>query len=235
MTRKVLIGTPFREGVSAWYTDSLFHSGLLCREHDIDLAPLLIWDRLSNLANARNELVARAVLGDYDDLIFIDSDQEWKPEWIVRLLSHPVDVVGAPVRIKRDDLERYNVRAPGGPESFVHNPECGLWTAPGMTLGTGLLRLSKDALQALWDTSEPYRVMDSKVPLRAVFEYLPVNGELVGEDVRVCMKLHALGCDVWLDPTMNPGHIGSKMWTGDFATWLGRAQTETRTALVKAV
>jgi hypothetical protein len=225
--RKVLIGTPAHSGqVDAWYANALFYTERLCTSLGIDLRPIIITGD-SNLCNARNDLVAIAIREGFDDLIFIDADQDWKPEFIPRLLSHPVDCVGAAIRKKLDAEELYNVRAPDGPLSFVHNREAGLWTAPGMTLGTGLLRVSRDALQALWDDAEPYQVK-GKAPSRWIFDFRPIQGELVGEDVLLCMKLQAMGVDVWLDPTMTVGHVGTKKWTGDFANWLGRAQEQER-------
>ena len=226
--RRVLIGTPALTGeVTAWYADSLYHSGLLCQSQGIHLAPIFIALE-SNLPNARNDLLAIAIRQGFDDLIFIDADQEWKPEYIPRLLSHPVDCVGAAIRKKTDTAELYNVRAPDGPLSFVVHPETDLWTAEGMCLGTGFLRLSRAAMQMLWDNAEPYSNGKAKEPSRWVFDFRPINGELVGEDTLLCMKLQEFGIDTWLDPTMVVGHVGTKKWTGDFANWLGRMQDQER-------
>lgn len=232
--RKVLVGTPAHTGqVDAYYANALFYTERLCTSLGIDLRPIIITGEAS-LPSARNELVAMALREDCDDLIFIDADQDWKPEYVPKLLGYPVDCVGAAIQKKTGAEECYNVRAPQGPLSFKRDRELGLWTAPEMCLGTGFLRLSRAAMQALWDGSEPYMVAHGREPSRWIFDYRPVNGVLVGEDTFACVKLQALGVETWLDPTMVVGHLGTKKWTGNFAAWLGRAQAEARAAQVKA-
>ncbi len=232
--RRVLIGTPALTGeVSAWFADSLYYSGLLCRDQGIHLAPIFIAFE-SNLPNARNDLVAIAIRQGFDDLIFIDADQDWVPEYIPRLLAHPVDCVGAAIRKKTDSEELYNVRAPRGPLSFIVEPESGLWTAPDMGLGTGFLRLSRAALEALWEGAEPYSGYKGKEPSRWIYDFRPFDGQLVGEDFLACQKLAAAGIDTWLDPTMIVGHSGTKKWTGDFANYLGRLQDRERAKFPRA-
>ncbi len=173
----------------------------------------------SLVQNARNDIVRQALVSGYDDLIFIDADQDWEPEWVFRLLSYPVDCVGAPVRKKADDRELYNIRLPSGIPSFRGHPGHKILTAPGMSVGTGFIRFSRKALQALWDTSEAYRVM-GKEEARWIFDVRPVNGLLVGEDTLVSAKLNKVGIDVWIDPEMNPGHMGEKRWEGNFLAYI---------------
>ena len=151
--RHVLIGTPTHDfRVDARYASSLTATHRLCMEKGIVLREIfLAGDAI--IQNARNDLVQIALDKQYDDLVFIDSDQDWEAESFVRLLSYPVDCVGAAIRKKADDQELYNVKTGHGPWGFFTGPH-GLMTAPDMTLGTGFLRLSRKALQVLWDNSE---------------------------------------------------------------------------------
>jgi len=192
-------------------------SARLCWQQNIDLREVyLAYDAI--IQNARNDLVAIALESGFDDLIFIDGDQDWKPEWIPKLLSYPVDCVGGAVIKKTDQAELYNVRSRGGVESLRRDPGTGLLTSPDMALGTGFLRLSHRALQLLWDNSEKYT--KGKKHGAWIFDIRPVNGELVGEDTMMGDKLRSLGIETWLDPSMTCGHIGVKRYTGDFAAWL---------------
>lgn len=179
--------------------------------------------------NARNDLVKIALDNDFDDLIFIDADQDWIPEWVTRLLAYPVDCVGGTVRKKTDIAESYNVKHSS--INIPADPKTGLLVVDA--LGTGFLRLSRRALQLLWDNSEPYSCM-GKTPTRWIFDIRPVNGVLVGEDVMVSMKLRALGIETYLDPSMTCAHIGMKRYTGNFAAWLERMQAEERAAASEA-
>lgn len=228
--RQVLLATPSMDGtVTVRYAHSAEESLRLCLQGgEIDLRTLRIFGD-AMLPNVRNDLVAAAVYNNFDDMIFIDADQDWKPEWIPKLLSYPVDCVGAAVRKKTDQAELYNVRARGGPWSFTQHPTAPILTSPDMALGCGLLRFSKRALLALWNSSEPYHVWkgNEDKPSRWIFDHRPVDGQLVGEDTMVSDKLRTLGIPTWVDPNMTCGHMGDKHYTGDFAAWLRNLRIQT--------
>ena len=217
--RRVLIGTPAHDGrVDVWYANSLAGTIRLCMREGVDLREVYMsYDSI--VQNARNDLVKVALESGFDDLVFIDSDQDWKPEWLLKLLDYPVDCVGAAVRKKTDAQELYNVKS-----ETLHIPvdmRTGLLMVD--SLGCGFIRFSRKALQILWDNSEEYCVF-GKEKSRWIFDIRPVNGVLVGEDTMVSMKLKAHGIQTYLDQHMTCGHIGPKKWTGDFADWLKRAQ-----------
>lgn len=175
------------------------------------------------LQRVRNDLVKDALDHEYTDLVFIDADQDWKPEDFFRLLSYQVDCVGAPVQKKTDDHERYNVHASG--PNLPRDLATGLLMVDAV--GTGFLRLSRYALKALWDRSEPY-VDDAGNHNRWMFDLGPMAGRLVGEDTTVCNKLRDAGIKVYIDPNVTVGHTGTKRWAGDFRGWLTRLQSEAR-------
>ena len=87
--RRVLIGTPSHDGrIDVHYAHSLMQTARLCWQQEIDLHEIyLAYDAI--IQNARNDLVALAIEHKFDDLIFIDSDQEWEPSWPIRLLARP--------------------------------------------------------------------------------------------------------------------------------------------------
>lgn len=217
--RRVLIGTPSYDGtLSVYYANSLTETVRLGQAQGIDVrAVFLSFDAL--IQRARNDLVKLALQGGFDDLIFIDSDQEWKPEWVMQLLAHPVDCVGGAVR-KKSDTESYNVKA-AGPDIPL-DMRTGLMIVEG--LGTGFLRLSRRALLALWERGEPYRD-DAGNENRWMFNVCPHNGRLVGEDIGMAVFLHDAGINIHLDPSITCSHIGTKKWDGDFAGWLARLKS----------
>lgn len=224
IARRVLIGTPAHTGaLDVFYVHSYGETLRLCLQRGIDLRSVfLAYDAI--VQNARNDIVKLALEHGFDDLIFIDGDQDWQPEWVIRLLDYPVDCVGGAVRKKTDQEELYNVRARGGPRSIVTDQGTGLMTAPDMALGTGFLRLSRKALQVLWENSEKYIGFKNKPQSAWIFDIRPVNGELVGEDTAVSDKLRSHGIQTWLAPNMCCGHIGAKRYVGDFDAWLAKAR-----------
>lgn len=210
--RKVLVGTPCFDGtIDVRYAHAIWQSMRLAEKSGIDITPVFMsFDSL--VQRARNDLVRLALEDEFDDLFFIDSDMQWEPEWALAILEHDVDVVGATYRKKTDDEEIYTVHAKF---PIPADSRTGLWIVQG--LGTGFLRFSRKALQALWDASEEYQ--NEGKSCRWIFDVCPVDGRLLGEDIIACKKLGELGFTVYLDPTFTPIHIGRKRYYGDFASY----------------
>lgn len=205
--RRVLIATPAHDGrVDVWYVASMINSVRVAQGAGVFLHPIFMsYDAL--VQRARNDLFRLAVEGGYDDLIFIDSDMEWSPDWIMSLLAREEDVVGGTARKKTDDAEIYVCKTD---DLTVH--ENGLIRC--QALGTGFVRLSRKAFVSLWDASTPYQ--NEGRECRMICEVAVVDGQLYSEDIMIFEKLRKLGFAVWLDPTMTCAHIGVKKWTGDF-------------------
>lgn len=214
---KVLIGTPAHTGqLDVWYVNSLVNSVRIAQERGVFLHPIFMsYDAL--VQRARNDLIKLAVEGDYDAMFFIDADMEWSPEWIMELLEREEHVIGGTARKKTDDEELYVAKTR---DLTIH--ENGLIKCEG--LGTGFVKLSKEALHAVWDMSEPYT--DKHKTSRMVCSVEVIDGELFSEDTMLFRKLGSLGFDMWLAPHMTCGHVGTKKFTGDFMSYIGRLQEE---------
>ena len=57
----------------------------------------------SNLARARNELVAEFLASDCTDFIFVDDDMGWKANDVLRLIASEQDYIGGVGRKKGDE------------------------------------------------------------------------------------------------------------------------------------
>jgi glycosyltransferase involved in cell wall biosynthesis len=215
--RKVLIGTPSYDGtLDVWYVNSLVGTVRESEDRGIRIDPIYMsYDAL--VQRARNDLVALALNGGYDDLIFIDGDIEWDPKWIFQLLKYKQDVVGGTYRKKVDDVEDYVLKPTEFPP--IIDTRTGLIKVAG--LGTGFLKLSRKALEHLWKGAVPYVDHKGKNS-RMVFDIAIQNGSLVSEDILMCQKLVDGGFDIWLDPRMCCNHTGPKKFQGNFINWLDR-------------
>lgn len=211
--RRVLIATPCLDGrLDVWYTNSLVNTVRLAQEADIFLHPIFMsYDAL--IQRVRNDLVALAVQGQYTDMVFIDSDMEWNPQWVLDLLEYPEDVVGGTYRKKTDNAELYVAKT-----GDISEHANGFIKCEG--LGTGFVKLSRKAFTALWDSSPEYK--NEGRTCRMVFDVQVVGGELWSEDTVMFKKLNDLGFDCWLDPRMTCAHIGTKKFVGDLASYLDR-------------
>jgi glycosyltransferase involved in cell wall biosynthesis len=213
--RKVLIGTPSYDGrIDVWFANSLVATVKEAEKKDIFVHAIYTsYDSL--VQRARNSLVKLALDGGYDDLFFIDSDIEWEPEWFFRLLNRPEPVVGGAL-VKKTDTEGYTVKILD--KTLKYSSDKKLLEVNGV--GTGFLKVSKFALEKLWEASDPYTSEGEKH--RMVFDIKVENGELISEDYIMCNKWQYLGYKVWLDPTITCNHIGIKKFKGDLNKFLDK-------------
>ena len=212
MARKVLIGTPSYDGkVDVWYANSLVNTIRMSYEKDVVIVPVyMAYDSL--VQRARNDLVKLAIEEDFDDLIFIDADQEWDPAWVFKLLDYDKDVVAGTV-VKKSDEVSFNVKAL---KEGMKTEEDGLIEVD--CVGTGFMRISKSALKQVWDVSTEYK--NEGKTCRMVFDIKIENGDLVSEDNVFCKKWHDLGGKVYIDPNMTCNHIGVKKYGGNFMEYI---------------
>ena len=209
--RKVLIGTPAYDGkVDVWYANSLVNTIRMSYEKDVVIVPVyMAYDSL--VQRARNDLVKLAIEEDFDDLIFIDADQEWDPAWIFKLLDSDKDVIAGTV-VKKSDQPAFNVKA------LEDGVKLDGELAEVDCVGTGFMRISKNALKQVWDASEEYT--NEGKTCRMVFDIKVIDGELVSEDNVFCRKWHDLGGKVYIDPSMTCNHVGIKKYTGNFMEYI---------------
>ena len=224
--RRVLIATPTYSGqVYAAFAFSLGQTLRLNGEGGKNFEIRDYYPRGQLIEQARNDCIAEALRHGFDDLVWIDSDQDWQAPHFFDLLGYPVDFVAAPVRKKQDHPERWHVRNREGPDSFMTYRPTGLWTAPDLAVGCGFARLSRKAMEALANAATMYRHGDRECPW--IFEVKPVNGELQSEDMMVSDKLRALGIPPWLATHIEIGHHeGMKRYAGNFVDFVRRWKAE---------
>ena len=214
--RRVMVGTPCYDGrVDVVYFHSLLNSIKLCSKHNIDVMPIHI-SYEAIISVARNDIFKLAHNFDLDDLVFIDSDVEWSPEGFLKLLQHPVDFVGCAL-VKKGNPESYTVKSLEWP--IPRDPKTNLLLVDGV--GTGFLRISKQAIKKIWENSLPYD-HDKENNNRNVFETKIIDGKFTGEDICFCTKWLELGEKIYLDDNFTCSHVGIHKWTGDFKSWLSR-------------
>lgn len=207
-----MIGTPAFDGrVDVWYANSLVNTVKLALQKEVEIMPIyMAYDSL--VQRARNDIVRLAVEENFDDLIFIDSDEEWNPEWIFKLLDLKEEVIGVPV-VKKSDQMMFNIKAlPAGLKQEANGlmeVEC---------VGTGFMKIAKSALKKVWDASPEYK--NEGRSCRMVFDIKIENGDLVSEDNVFCQKWRSLGGKVYIEPTMTCNHIGVKKYQGSFIEFL---------------
>jgi len=216
--RNVMIAAPSYDGtITVWHASSLSETCKMGLTKNINVFCIYMsYDAL--VQRARNDIVQLALEYDVDDLVFIDTDVDWNPEDFFKLLEHDYDIVGG-VYPKKGDTETYPLHLKG---DYVVG-ENGLVEVDG--LPTGFLRIKKEALQKIWDVSKQYTEQHKEKPIRMMFDItINSNGELVSEDISFCEKWKGLGGKLYLDPSINLAHVGTKRWIGNFSEWIKRIE-----------
>ncbi len=176
----------------------------------------------SDLCAARNTLFAQAYVENYDKTLLVDSDMSWAPGTVERLVSAPVDLVGAAYRMKMEE-DRYAVKTFPGDFTFV-DPTTGEPHPFGLLevagVGTGLLCISKKCIHAMVEHHKDEWYKDKEVQGEKawnVFRFTVEDHERCGEDIGFCQEWGRLGGKVWIDPFLVMHHHGDSSYSGVFA------------------
>lgn len=172
----------------------------------------------SILPRARNAEAANFI-GDPESthFVMIDADTICDANDLIRLIEHDADIVGAPYRTRNEPLNWASVR-------WLHQDIAinGLGLIEVEAIGTGLICVSRKAMQQLWD-NEKQRYRDDTAKggeARPLFWFEVADGHLWGEDIVFCRKWRALGGNVFVDPAIATGHIGANNFTNKLVDWL---------------
>jgi hypothetical protein len=205
--KKVFIGTVSSSAtVSAYYLTSIIKSQKLLMENNIDChLDIIIDEPLIQLA--RNKLLSIFIKSDCDELIFIDSDQAWNPEDLLKLINSDKDFVGAPVILKTSN--NYNVSF----EDFSKNELMEV-----DYVGTGFLKISRLVAEKVFDSSQEY--LDGDSLCKMAFEVKVVDKNILSEDFVFCKKWKDLGGSIFIDTSIDPYHIGNSVFKGNFKEYL---------------
>lgn len=213
-----MVGTPCYDGkISAHYADAMLNTVILGSKEKIVIRPVYLLHQ-AVIQYARNELLKMFLDSDFEELVFIDSDQVWDPESLIKLIKSDKDFIGAPV-IRKTEKEMYNVNSVSNTLEIDKN---GYMVVD--SVGTGMLKLSRNCIQKIWDVSQEYVIDFKKEPNRMAFE-IGINdkGHTLSEDYMFCQKWQNLGGVVYIDTSIDPYHIGERIWKGDFSSFRERA------------
>jgi uncharacterized protein YlxP (DUF503 family) len=206
--KKVFIGTVSSSAtLSAYYVTSLFNSQKDLAKKNVELClDIIVNEPLIQLS--RNKVLSVFLDSDCDQLIFIDSDQAWTTEDLLKLIESDKDFIGAPVILKTSN--KYNV-------SFKQNSSEELMEVD--FVGTGFLKISRLAAEKIFNSSEKY--LDGDSECRMSFEVKVIDKEILSEDFVFCKKWKDLGGKVFIDTSIDPCHIGNAVFKGNFKQYLG--------------
>ena len=198
---KVLVATPTFDGtVSSEYLLSLLR---LRERMDFDLC---LVPGVHFVDQARDMAAAKFLSSENEFLFFIDSDLSFPAEAVERIIGYNKPVCGGSYRIKNDS-HLYPQLGHIGIDDNLHRVSL----LPG-----GFMCIRRDVVQSLWDSTPHYKAaFGGKFnEVAAMFSREIHDGVMVSEDAMFCRR--AFGFGLWLDPDITFGHVGTKMWVGNY-------------------
>ena len=168
---------------------------------------------------ARSAVVDQFLNGSSSRLFWIDSDIVWEPNDFFRLLAfsdkmdvvcgaYPMKTVKRQFCVKHPDLKNFEIN------------DFGCIKIEGTGLGFAVM--TREVIERVAATKARAKDMNH-VETADVFRRDVVDGYKRGEDQAFFADIREQGYDVWLDPTIQLGHVGSHVYRGDAVAALNLA------------
>lgn len=144
------------------------------------------------IAENRNYLAVRAIKGEYNYLMMVDDDMAFPPDTLEKLLSYNKDIVGVNSHPTAGESLTYEPIKGEGNSDIGSLMECN-------KVGTGIILIKTEIF--------------NKIP-RPWFSFKTseLGNTLNGEDWMFCLKAREAGYKVWVNKTLEIGHVGSKIF-----------------------
>lgn len=140
----------------------------------------------------RNDLVDKALEVGASHIIFLDTDMDYHPLTIPRLLSHRLPIVGALTFRRYPPFDPIMLKGKLGDYDSIDEWKAGELVEVDAT-GTGCLLFDMQVFR--------------KMP-RPWFKFRHLEtGEGIGEDIGFCSDLKAAGYKIFVDTTIPSGHL----------------------------
>ncbi len=174
----------------------------------------------SVVSRARNLLAQDMLESECTDLLFIDSDINFEPEDVLRLMSWASDPkmsIVAAVPRTRSENKVYIA-------TLDHDKDSNDLTMNGMGLvrakrvATAFMLVRREVFETLAEKHPEWQYDDVRVGRRltCMFDFLLTPEGYIGEDFLFCDRAREHGFEVWVDPSISLGHMGVQEYTGNF-------------------
>lgn len=186
----------------------------------------------SLITRARNTLTEMFLRSDSEVLLFIDADQSFDAQAVVRMLEEDRDMIAAPVPLKKInwDLAKYGLQNdPDNIEkytgayniNFLSNDDRakmkGNESFPVKHAGSGLLAIKRNVFETLKPKLDTYTSLSDIGPIRRgdkitnfwKTEIDPELNILLSEDYFLCKLWSDLGNQIYLAPYVRVSHFGT--------------------------
>ena len=179
---------------------SFFHSYALMNKP----AHTYIHANNGHIDDLRNNIVERALYEGVTHLIMMDVDQVYPPETINKLLAHNLPVVGCRVHRRYPPFDSLMMRIEKVDENTNAYVSVDEWKEGELVevdaTGGGCVMFNMDVFRAL-----KYPWYETK---------LQENGNVLGEDIHLCQKIQQAGFKIFVDSSIEVGHLTTMVVNG---------------------
>ena len=195
----IFVATPTLTGkLDRRYVSALINSMDVLKNHGHDVLWFTVTGSL--ISKARNRCVHSFLESNADTLVFVDDDMIWEPLDMLKLIESEHSMIGGTYLQKRDD------------ELIFNKPLSeGLGVIPIKWLPGGFIKIERE----VFETIKAKLDVTTYDGITAFYQEEYQNG-FVGEDVFICKLYTEAGGQPYLDTSISLGHIGDKVWRGDW-------------------
>ena len=147
----------------------------------------------------RNDIVEKALLEGVTHLLFMDVDQVYPTDTITKLTSHRLSIVGGKVNRRYPPFDPIMMRITNEGYQPIDDYEPGSLVSVDAN-GTGCILYDMGIFRKM-----PYPWFK--------FQKNPENGMTIGEDIGFCQDLKAAGYDIYVDTSVEIGHLATMIIT----------------------
>lgn len=206
---KVMIAIPCGANISWQTVQSIVETCIGLQKESIEFTFQMVAG-CSIVHHARTQVCNSFLKSDLNTLFMIDSDMSWTFKDFIRLLalSTEMPVVSASYPAKNDK----KVFMLKGIEGVLTTNKYGCLPIGG--IGLGFTCVQREVIEKLAERSEKVIFSWSngeRVPY--MFRCDIDGGEARGEDMAFFDDCKEMGYQLWLDPEINLGHVGTKEYT----------------------
>ena len=169
---------------------------------------------------ARNYLTSVFLNSDFTHLLFVDSDVEFEPEAVLRMLVAKKDVICTPYRVKSQDVDQktYTVEI----KKATRMEACYIME---ITAGpTGIMLIHRDVFKKIIEKFPDLKIKNSVFPKPGddhkyyynFFDFKFEDGYSSGEDVSFCKLVQKLGFKLYANTASFTKHHRSYACVGRF-------------------
>ena len=183
---------------------------------------------------ARNYLTSVFLTTQYQYMLFIDSDVEFEPEAVIRMMVAKKRIVCTPYRVKSADIDKhiYTVE--------FKNPKNILVLAEGLVEieagPTGLMLIDRQVFERIIKNHPDLKIKNKAVPSPGAshefyynfFDFGFNDGYAMGEDVSFCKLARDNDFRIFANIESSTTHHGSYAWKGTFGESMKNINTNNK-------